>query len=77
MAGPVKSVGSFFSHAFAAPGSGAGAPNIPAPPPTAPPAQQPTAKPGKKTTQQSFFSGAAMAQQQGTGASAGKTLVGS
>ncbi len=76
MTSAVKSVGSFFSHAFAAPGSGAGAPNIPAPPPTAPASTVPTTKPGAKKTQQSFFSGAAMAQQQGMSSGQGKTLVG-
>lgn len=72
---PIKSAGSFFEHAFALPGSGSPGPSI-SPPPTAPPASLPTAKPTRKTGQQSFFSGAAMAQQQGMGPGQGKTLIG-
>ena len=80
MVSPVKS---FFSHAFALPGTGAGPSetnvNIPAPPTTVP-ASMPTSKPGGgKKTQQSFFSGAAAAQAAGAaggGGSTGKTLIG-
>ena len=50
--------------------------NIPAPPGVAP-AQAPTMKPQRKSMQQSFLSGAAMAQQSGAGGTGtGKTLLG-
>jgi hypothetical protein len=48
-------------------------------PPMAPPQQEPTAKPKSRGIQQSFLSGAAMAQQQGAGgggSTGGKTLLG-
>lgn len=58
--------------------SGTAAPpqvNIPAAPGVAP-AQVPGQKPAKKSQQQAFMSGAAMAQQTGSGTSTGKTLLG-
>jgi hypothetical protein len=49
-------------------------------PPMAPPQQTPTAKPKSRGIQQSFLSGAAMAQQQGAaaggGGGGGKSLLG-
>jgi hypothetical protein len=52
--------------------------NVPAAPPGLTPAKTPAAKPARKSMQSSFFSGAAMAQQQGGATSgAGKTLIGS
>ena len=48
--------------------------NIP-PPPGVVPTQTPNAKPQKKSQQQSFLSGASMAQQS-AGTSTGKTLLG-
>ena len=53
-------------------------PDITIPPPSAPPTL-PQGKPGQKGIQQSFLSGAAMAQQAGAGVgggTGGKTLLG-
>ena len=69
-------IGSFFSHAFSLPGTGSPGPSIPKIP-TPVPAQLPTSKPSSNRPQQSFFSGAAMAQQQGIVPNQGKTLIGS
>ena len=75
MTSPLKSVGSFFQHAFSLPGTGSPGPAIPKVP-TPIPATLPTSKPTSGQSQQNFFSGAAMAQQQGMGSAPGKTLIG-
>jgi len=45
-------------------------------PPGLQPAQTPSARPGRRSMQQSFMSGAAAAQQAQVAPSAGKTLIG-
>lgn len=72
----VPSIGKPVERALTASGSGNPPPSAPAAPPPAPPAMQPGAKPTRKTSQQSFFGGAAMAQQAGLGSAQGKTLIG-
>lgn len=67
----------YYKHIFKMPGTTPPSITIP---PMAPPQQAPTAKPKAKGIQQSFLSGAAMAQQQGAGggaATGGKSLLGS
>lgn len=71
---PVKS---FFSHAFAMSPPDI---NLPSIPPGLQPTTSPGSKPAAKGQQQSFMSGAAMAQQSlagaGSGGTRGKSLIG-